>query len=134
MKKYLRLGLFGFLVWLIPFVVSFFIFGLKTSLPTLFESIMPVVVVICTVVFSAVYLRKVKADFLKEGIVVGIVWLVICLVFDLLLFMEGPMKMSFADYMMDIGLVYLTIPTITVGFGWLLGKSSERLVVEQGQG
>ncbi len=90
--------------------------------------------VICTVVFSAVYLRKIKADFLKEGIVVGIVWLVICLIFDLLLFMEGPMKMTFADYMMDIGLVYLTVPTITVGFGWLLGKSSERLVVEQGQG
>jgi len=120
MKKYLRLGLFGFLVWLIPFVVSFFMFGLKTSSLALFESIMPVVVVICTVVFSVVYLRKVKADFLKEGIVVGIVWLVICLVFDLLLFMEGPMKMSFADYMMDIGLVYLMIPTITVGFGLLL--------------
>ncbi len=122
MKKYLRLGLFGFLVWLIPFVVSFLIFGLKTSLPALFESIMPVVVVICTVVFAVVYLRKVKADFLKAGIVVGIAWLVICLIFDLLLFMEGPMKMSFGDYMMDIGLVYLTIPVITMGFGWLLGK------------
>ena len=122
MKKYLKLGLLGFLVWLIPFVVSCIIYPLKTSLPALFESIMPVVVVICTVVFSVVYLRKGKANFLKEGIVVGIIWLVICLVFDLLLFMEGPMKMSLADYMMDIGLVYLMIPTITVGFGWLLGK------------
>ncbi len=124
MKKYLRLGLFGFLVWLIPFVVSCLIFPLKTSLPALFESIMPVVVVVCTVVFAVVYLRRVKARFLREGIVVGIVWLMICLVFDLLLFMEGPMKMSLADYMMDIGLVYLMIPTITVGFGWVLGKVS----------
>ncbi len=133
MKKYLRLGLFGFLVWLIPFVVSFFIFGLKTSSPALFESIMPVVVVICTVVFSTVYLRKVKANFLKEGIVVGIVWLAMSLVLDLLLFMEGPMKMTFADYMMDIGLVYLMIPTITVGFGLLLGKSARSPTSTQGQ-
>ncbi len=122
MKKYLRLGLWGFLVWLIPFVLSCLIFPLKTSLPALFESIMPVVVVICTVVFAVVYLRKLKANFLREGIIVGIAWLVICLVFDLLMFMEGPMKMTFADYMMDIGLVYLMIPTITVGFGWLLEK------------
>ncbi len=124
MKKYLKLGLLGFLVWLIPFVVSCLISPLKTSLPALFESIMPVVVVICTVVFAVVYLRKARADFLKEGIIVGIAWLVICLIFDLLLFMEGPMKMSFGDYMMDIGLVYLTIPTITVGFGWVLRKTS----------
>ena len=122
MKKYLRLGLWGFLVWLIPFVLSCLIFPLKTSLPALFESIMPVVVVIFTVVFAVVYLRKLKANFLREGIIVGIAWLVICLVFDLLMFMEGPMKMTFADYMMDIGLVYLMIPTITVGFGWLLEK------------
>ena len=124
MKKYLKLGLFGFLVWLIPFVVSCIIFRLKASMPALFESIMPVVVVACTVVFAVVYLRKLKANFLKEGIIVGIIWLAICLVLDLLLFMEGPMKMSLADYMMDIGLVYLTIPTITVGLGWLLGKKA----------
>ena len=89
MKKYLRLGLFGFLVWLIPFVVSCLIFPLKTSLPALFESIMPVVVVVCTVVFAVVYLRRVKARFLREGIVVGIVWLMICLVFDLLSALPG---------------------------------------------
>ena len=124
MKKYLKLGLSGFLVWLIPFVVSVLIFPLKGSLPALFESIMPVVVVISVVVFAALYFRKVKADFLKEGIVVGIVWLMICLVLDLLMFTEGPMKMSLADYMMDIGLVYLMIPIITVGFGWVLGKVS----------
>ncbi len=124
MKKYLKLGLLGFLVWLIPFVVSCIIYPLKTSLPALFESIMPVVVVICTVVFSVVYFRKVKAGFLKEGIVVGIIWLAVSLVLDLLLFMEGPMKKPFGDYIMDIGVVYLLIPVITVGFGLLLEKRS----------
>ena len=44
---------------------------------------------------------------------------------DLLMFMWGPMKMSLADYMMDIGLVYLTTPTITIGLGYLLQKHSQ---------
>ena len=59
MKKYLRTFLFGFLTWLIPFAVSFLIFPLKTSHRPLFESIMPVVVTICAVGFSIVYLKKV---------------------------------------------------------------------------
>ena len=61
-----------------------------------------------------------EARFLREGILLGIVWLAINIVLDLLLFMEGPMKMSFTDYMMDIGLTYLIIPSVTIGFGYLL--------------
>lgn len=82
---------------------------------------MPLVITICVVVFLILYLRKVKADFLKEGILLGLIWFVISLVLDLLMFMpESPMKMSFADYMMDIGLTYLLIPAVCVGFGYLL--------------
>ena len=39
---------------------------------------------------------------------------------DLPLFTEGPMKMSFEKYMKDIWLTYLIIPTVTLGFGYLL--------------
>ncbi len=33
--------LFGFLLWLIPFLVAFLIFPIRLSTPALFESIMP---------------------------------------------------------------------------------------------
>ena len=122
MKKYLKIGLFGFLVWLIPFAVSFLIFPLRTSNRALFESIMPVVITICVVLFSIIYLRRIETDFLKEGILLGVIWCAISLIIDLLLFMEGPMKMSFTDYLMDIGLTYLIIPIVSVGFGYLLEK------------
>jgi len=39
---------------------------------------------------------------------------------------ESPMKMSFADYMMDIGLTYLIIPVICIGFGYLLKKQGSQ--------
>ena len=114
--------LYGFLVWLIPFAVSFLIYPLRGSHRALFESIMPVVLTICVVFFSNLFLRKSGEKFLKEGIMLGILWFAISLVIDLLMFMKGPMKMTFADYMMDIGLTYLIIPVITVGSGYLLTK------------
>jgi hypothetical protein len=40
--------------------------------------------------------------------------------------MEGPMKMSFADYMKDIGLTYLIIPIVSIGFGYLLEFKNKR--------
>jgi len=36
---------------------------------------------------------------------------------------EGPMRMTFVDYMRDIGLTYLIIPTVAVGMGYIAEKS-----------
>lgn len=41
------------------------------------------------------------------------------------MFMEGPMKMSLVDYVMDIGLTYLIIPAVTVGFGYVMRGNNE---------
>jgi hypothetical protein len=88
---------------------------------------MPVVVTICVVLFSVFYLRKVKVNFFKEGILLGVIWFAISLVIDLMMFMpESPMKMSLVDYMMDIGLTYLIIPIICTGFGHLLERQGDR--------
>lgn len=122
MKALKKALLFGFFIWLIPFIVSVLIFPLRTSSRPLFESIMPVVITICVVFFLILYFRKVEDGFLREGIILGVRWLAISLLIDLLLFMWGPMKMTLADYMMDIGLTYLIIPTITIGAGYIMSK------------
>ena len=46
----------------------------------------------------------------------------ICIGLDLLMFMWGPMKMSFIDYMKDIGLTYLMLPIIAAGVGLACGS------------
>ncbi len=123
MKSYKSSILYGFLIWLIPFIVAFLIFPIRTSNRVLFESIMPVVVTICVVLFSILYFSKVTANFFREGILLALFWFGISLVIDLLMFMpESPMKMSFTNYMVDVGLTYLIIPTICIGFGYLLEK------------
>lgn len=121
MNKYLKIFLFGFLMWLIPFVVSVIIFPIHGSNRPLFESIMPVVGTSGTVVFAILYFKTINADFVREGVVIGVAWLVINLAIDLPLFLlESPMKMSLPDYMADIGITYLLIPVITIGMGWAL--------------
>ncbi len=121
MNKYLKIFLFGFLIWLIPFVVSIIIFPIHQSNRPLFESIMPVTVTLCVVVSAILYFKKITTDFVREGIVIGVAWLIINLAIDLPLFLlESPMKMSLPDYVADIGLTYLIIPTITVGMGWVV--------------
>ena len=125
MNKYLKIGLFGFLLWLIPFAVSVLIFPLRMSQRPLFESIMPVVIAIWTVFFSIFYLSRRKSDFLKEGISIGIAWLLISIVLDLMIFIEGPLKMPLWDYATDIAVTYLMIPAITTGFGYLMEHRAE---------
>jgi hypothetical protein len=126
MTKYLKISLFGFLVWLIPFVVSVAIFSIHEMQRPLFESIMPVTITACVVFFSLSHFKKTEADFLKEGVLLGAIWFAVNIIFDLMLFMEGPMKMPFADYMKDIGLTYLIIPIVTIGFGILLENKESK--------
>ena len=126
MKKYLKIALFGFLIWLIVFLISSALFSIHETQRPLFESIMPVVITACVVFFSILHSRKTEANFLKEGVLLGVIWFAVNIFFDLLLFMEGPMKMSFVNYMKDIGLTYLIIPIVIIGFGYLLEFKNKR--------
>ncbi len=121
MKQIKKALLYGFLIWLIPFVVAFMIFPIHESNRPLFESIMPVTITVAVVVFSILYFRKTEQAFLKEGLLLGAAWFTISLAIDLFMFLpaSSPMHMPFPEYMMDIGITYLIIPVITTGFGYL---------------
>jgi hypothetical protein len=125
MNKNLKIVIFGVLVWLIPFLVSFLIFPLKTSMEPLFESIMSIILTLMVVTLSYYYLKNIKVNLVKEGIIIGTVWFVINIAIDLVMFLPpSPMQMSFADYMMDIGLTYVMIPVITIGMGYMAKNKS----------
>ncbi len=119
MNKYLKAVLFGFSLWMIPFAVSVLIFPLRATQRPLFESIMPVVIAVWTVFFSILYLTRIDGNFLREGIFIGIVWLLFSIALDLIVF-QGPLKMPLRDYISDIAVTYLIIPTIAIGLGYLM--------------
>ena len=109
---------FGVLVWLVPFVVAVLVFPLHESSRPLFESIMAVTVTATAMVFGLLYMKQVAGDFVRESIRLGILWFIIAIVIDApLMLIGGPMKMSLAQYMADIGVTYLCIPVVTWGIG-----------------
>ena len=117
--------LLGFLDWLLPFAVSFIIFPLRKNNYFLFESIMSVLVVISAVWLAKIYFGQGDGNSsLKNGIWIGILWLIINLVIDFLLFLpKSPMQMTLSLYISQIGVKYLSIPVITIGFS-LLNKNN----------
>lgn len=107
-------------MWLVPFLVSLLIYPLKISVTPLFESIMPVVISLTTILLLIFYFRGKNPD-LRECTILGISWFIISIFIDLLLFLpSNPMHMSLTNYMMDIGITYLIIPVISIGMGYMV--------------
>lgn len=120
MNKYVNICIFGFFIWLVPFMVSFGIFELRETNRPLFESIMPVVLVITVLFFSIIYFKKTNKDPIKDGLISGIMWFLISIIIDIILFIpESPMQMTISEYMMDIGITYIIILIIPIGIGYL---------------
>jgi hypothetical protein len=118
MQSLKRAFAYGFLVWLLTLMVSMGIFPLKNSWTVLFDSIMPVALALCAVVFATRYFQRCAASSLKEGAWLGAIWVIVNWLLDWPLFSHGPMKMSLVNYMADIGLTYLMLPVITMGIAF----------------
>ncbi len=126
MNKYLKIVLFGFLAWLIPFAVSFLVFPLRATMRPLFESIMPLVLSIVVITLAYYYMKNISIDYVKEGVLIGIIWFIINIAIDLFMFLPpSPMQMGISDYMMDIGITYLMIPAITIGIGYMAQNKAQ---------
>ena len=118
MKSFKKAFLFGLIVWAVPFLAALIIYPLRESDRILFESIMPIVITFISVIMAYLYFNHVDLFFIREGVYIGILWVCLCIIFDLCFFSWGPMKMSIIDYLKDIGLTYLMIPIITIGIGY----------------
>lgn len=99
----------GFLSWLIPFIISLFLFRLKQSNAPLFTTVMSLLVLTVAGVLFAWYFNQ-RPVSLARATSVGLLWLAMNLMFDYPMFAVGPMKMTAAAYYSEIGLVYLTFP------------------------
>ncbi len=117
-----RALLYGFLLWIIPFLASVLIFPLKKSDPAFFQSILGVISITLAVVLTIHYFKRAQGS-LKEGIFLGLIFAVISWFFDFLFFILGPIKMPLDAYIKEIGIGYLLYLVIAAGFGYLLGRT-----------
>lgn len=106
----------GLVAWLSPFAVAFLVFPLHDTARPLFESIMAVAVTATAVVLCLLYVKRTGSSSVREGVLVGLLWLIMCIAIDApLMLLGGPMQMTVPDYLADIGLTYVSIPVVTWG-------------------
>jgi uncharacterized membrane protein len=128
MNKYLKIGLFGFLTWLIPFLVGFLFYSPQGQLvidALVFKAIMIVVGSITGATLLVLYFKKIDKDYLPEGIILGAVWFALNILLDLLILVPIS-KMAIGTYFAQIGGEYLTIPTMSIAMGLVAKAASEK--------
>ena len=127
MRSWKTVLLYGVLVWLVPFAVSFLVFPLRAGSYALFESIMVLAITAAAVFFGARYLGGMAEGAFAESVKAGLAWLVVSLAIDAPLFLfGGPMYMPASQYAQQIGLKYLAMPIITAGFGYVLETRAKK--------
>ena len=119
MNKTLRNILYGFLAWLIPFVSAFFFYSKEGGLVIdifLFKTIMIVVGAVVGAFLLVSYFKRIRVNYVMEGIIVGITWFIINIVLDILILI--PMSgMALPGYFAEIGLRYLVMPVMSIMVG-----------------
>ncbi len=112
---------FGIVLWAIPYVTAIPLLPLMQSDPTFFKTIMIVEGAIVGGVLAAIYFVRVERDYLREGIVLALVWIVLNWLLDyvgLVTFTDMPL----GRYFLEIGLRYFAIAATTVAIGYVLQK------------
>jgi hypothetical protein len=125
MRSYLAIFIFSFINWGIPLITSTFLLSLRQNERILYESIVPIVLSITTVTCTNLYFRYVNSNYAREGLIFGCFAFLIGFILDLLLFNLGPMRITFIDYVKDIGLTSLMIPVIALGIGIAVSYGSD---------
>lgn len=103
------------MVWFIPTITTLLFSYLSGMF--LFDVISAVAIALTVIVFAYMYFKGVDGHYLKEGIVVGVVWLIISVVLDIVLILVGVTKLTLFQYIIYVAPLYVIVPAITIGFG-----------------
>ncbi len=112
---------FGFIVWVVPYVSAIPLLGLMESDEIFFKTLMIVIGGLVGAICAVLYFNNVEKDFLKEGILLGVVWVVLNWLLDFVGLLPLS-KMSYGRYFMEIGLRYIAMLSPTVAIGYILSK------------
>lgn len=119
---HLRMIKYGLASWLIPFIVSIFFYSPNGELmvePAIFKAMMFIIASIVGASLLVKYFLKVGKNYQDEGIAVGISWVLINIIMDMIVLIP-IMKVDFAQYFLQIGYIYLMVPTMALTIGYCL--------------
>lgn len=120
--------LFGLLIWIVPFAVAIPFYSPQGEVlinETAFKTLMIVVGSAVGAIASIIYFRKVDCGYSCEGVRVGMLWMAISWLLDMVTVV--PMAhMDVPAYFTQIGLRYLPIMMMTVAIGTVLEMHAQK--------
>ncbi len=130
MNNKVKLVLFGITTWLVPFVASIFFFDSQTHKLLidwyLFHSIMIVLGSSVAAFLLVKYFEGVDTDFVKQGITVGAVWLLINWALDIAILIP-MMSIDIPGYFMQIGLGYVVAPAMSISMAVAIDNARKKI-------
>jgi hypothetical protein len=122
---------YGLLVWLIPSLITVTLASFVAM--NIFEIISAVAIAVTVIIFSYLYFKGITENFIKEGILIGISWLIISIVLDIILIVLGISQLSLTSYAMYVAPLYIIIPAITAGLGLYMNqRMNEAIKLKEG--
>jgi hypothetical protein len=88
----------------------------------IFEIVSAVAIAVTVIVFSCLYLKSITENFIKEGVLIGISWLIFSIVLDIILILLGISQLTLNNYSMYVAPLYIFIPAITIGLGLYMNQ------------
>lgn len=124
MKRPTKIILLGLLVWVIPFLVSFFVWDVESNSPILpdnwFNSLMILSLSIGIAISSYVYFKDKIKNPCREGWIIGSSWYSICIIIDLI-FLVGIFNMTLSNFY-PMFLSYTVVLIIPGAIGEILNQ------------
>ena len=121
MNKIVKTLLLGLIVWVVPFLSSFFVWDVKANVPSVsapwFYALMSFTGAIGFSVAAYYQFKNIKKDFVREGWITGIIWYVELILLDLI-FLVSLFGMTIMDYS-HLLLTYLTPFVLCVAIGYI---------------
>lgn len=124
LKNDLKIITFGFMVWLIPTIVTYI--TSFTSGLYLFEIISALSIAITVIIFAYLYFIDLDSHFIRDGIILGVIWIIISIVLDIILVLLGITKLTLSQYLFYVAPIYIIIPAVTIGFGLYKDQIKEK--------
>lgn len=128
MSHVIRVVAYGVLIWMLNFSASMIFAGSDGFVHgdyTQFRAVMFMTNTLSAACLLALHFRHVKRSFLREGILVGTVWLEINLSLDFLVVVPRS-GLGIIDYLTQIGIDYIGIPVLAILVGFVMTSRNPR--------
>lgn len=112
--------IYGILAYLLVYFCSVLTNNIISSDLPLFNTYMPVWIIFWALVFGILYIRPLPDNEIAEGLVLGVYFVIISIIMDILMNFFGILPNSFnLSYLFRLAYMYIIYPIITTTLGYM---------------